>query len=111
EALARTAPVVVLIDQLDAVSEVMDRSSERMRLLLQIAHHFQDKKRAERVEPPVHILVSSRPFEADYDARFQSLGAEVVQLALPSQKQVHALLQRLHISVKEIPEALNETLR
>lgn len=111
EALARTAPVVVLIDQLDAVSEVMDRSSERMRLLLQIAHHFQDKKRAERVEPPVHILVSSRPFEADYDARFQSLGAEVVQLALPSQEQVHALLQRLHISVEEIPEVLGETLR
>lgn len=111
EALARTAPVVVLIDQLDAVSEVMDRSSERMRLLLQIAHHFQDKKRAERVEPPVHILVSSRPFEADYDARFQSLGAEVVQLALPSLEQVHALLQRLHISVEEIPEALGETLR
>lgn len=111
EALARTAPVVVLIDQLDAVSEVMDRSSERMRLLLQIAHHFQDKKRAGRVEPPVHILVSSRPFEADYDARFQSLGAEVVQLALPSQEQVHALLQRLRIPVEEIPEALGETLR
>lgn len=111
EALAWTAPVVVLIDQLDAVSEVMDRSSERMRLLLQIAHHFQDKKRVERVAPPVHILVSSRPFEADYDARFQSLGAKVVQLALPSQEQVHALLQRLHISVKEIPEALSETLR
>lgn len=111
ETLARTAPVVVLIDQLDAVSEVMDRSSERMRLLLQIAHHFQDKKRVEGVAPPVHILVSSRPFEADYDARFQSLGAKAVQLTLPSQEQVHTLLQRLHISVKEIPEALSETLR
>lgn len=111
ETLARAAPVVVLIDQLDAVSEVMDRSSERMRLLLQIAHHFQDKKRAERVEPPVHILVSSRPFEADYDARFQSLSAEVVQLALPSHEQVHALLQRLNISMEAIPKALSETLR
>ncbi|MET3395808.1 hypothetical protein ABIC33_006485 [Variovorax sp. 1140] len=111
EALARTTPVVVLIDQLDAVSEVMDRSSERMRLLLQIAHHFQDRKRAERAAPPVHILVSSRPFEADYDARFQSLGAEIVQLALPSQEQVHGLLQRLHISTEEIPAAMGETLR
>lgn len=111
ETLAQTAPVVVLIDQLDAVSEVMDRSSERMQILLQIAHHFQDKKRVERVAPPVHILVSSRPFEADYDARFQSLGAEMVQLALPSHEQVHALLQRLHISVEEIPKALSETLR
>ena len=82
-----------------------------MRLLLQIAHHFQAKERVERVEPPVHILVSSRPFEADYDARFQSLHAKVVQLALPSQEQVDSLLQRLHISLEEIPAALNETLR
>jgi len=111
EALARIAPVVVLIDQLDAVSEVMDRSSERMRLLLQISHHFQDKKRVERVEPPVHILVSSRPFEADYDARFQSLNAKVVQLTLPSQEQVQTLLQCLHISAEEIPDALSESLR
>ncbi|MCQ9616406.1 ATP-binding protein [Paenalcaligenes niemegkensis] len=108
EALARTAPVVVLIDQLDAVSEVMDRSSERMRLMLQIAHHFQDKK---QTEPPVHILVSSRPFEADYDARFQSLYAETIQLALPSHEQVQALLHRLHIPQKEIPATLSETLR
>ncbi|WP_208509543.1 ATP-binding protein [Variovorax paradoxus] len=111
EALARAAPVVVLIDQLDAVSEVMDRSSERMRLLLQIAHHFQDKKRVEQVRPPVHILVSSRPFEADYDARFQSLNAEVVQLSLPEKEQVYALLKRLHISAGDIPETLCETLR
>lgn len=112
EALARIAPVVVLIDQLDAVSEVMDRSSERMRLLLQLAHHFHDKKRStEWVVPPVHILVSSRPFEADYDARFQSLSAVVVQLALPSLEQIHELLKCLHVSVEEIPEALNETLR
>lgn len=111
EAVAQTAPVVVLLDQLDAVSEVMDRSSERMRLLLQIVYHFRDEKRAERVAPPVHILVSSRPFEADYDARFQSLRSDTVQLSLPTLEQVHTLLQRLHVSVEEIPEALNETLR
>lgn len=111
EALARTAPVVVLIDQLDAVSEVMDRSSDRMRLLLQIAHHFQDRKRAERVAPPVHLLVSSRPFEADYDARFQSLKAEVVPLALPSLEQVRKLLKLVNVSLEGVPEALHETLR
>lgn len=111
EALAQTAPVVVLIDQLDAVSEVMDRSSDRMRLLLQIAHHFQAKKREERVAPPVHTLVSSRPFEADYDARFQSLKAEIVSLALPSLKQALELLTRLNVSLEEVPEVLHETLR
>lgn len=33
-ALARHAPVVLIIDQLDAVSDVMDRTSQRMKVLL-----------------------------------------------------------------------------
>lgn len=111
DALARVAPVVVLIDQLDAVSDVMDRSSERMSLLLQIARHFQDRKRRENAEPPVHVVVSSRQFEADYDARFQSLNAEVVRLSLLTHEQVDWLLTELGISAATVPLALRETLR
>lgn len=111
EALSRDAPVVVLIDQLDAVSEVMDRSSERMRLLLQLASHFQKEKRSISAAPPVHILVSSRKFEADYDARFQSLEAETVQLSLPSHEQLEKFLNRLGIALSDVPAALHETLR
>ena len=111
EALARVAPVVVLIDQLDAVSEVMDRSSERMRLLLQLANHFREQKRVEKQAPPVHILVSSRQFEADYDARFQSLEANTVRLSLPAYEQVEDLLRNLNISPNDVPVALRETLR
>lgn len=111
EVLARVAPVVVLIDQLDAVSEVMDRSSERMRLLLQLANHFREQKRVEKRTPPVHVLVSSRQFEADYDARFQSLEANTVRLSLPAYEQVEALLRNLNISLDDVPVALCETLR
>lgn len=111
EALAQVAPVVVLIDQLDAVSEVMDRSSERMRLLLQLANHFRAQKRVEKRAPPVHVLVSSRQFEADYDARFQSLEANTVRLSLPAYEQVEALLRNLNISLDDVPQALRETLR
>lgn len=111
EALARVAPVVVLIDQLDAVSEVMDRSSERMRLLLQLANHFREQKRVEKQVPPVHVLVSSRQFEADYDARFQSLEATTVKLALPAYEQVEDLLRNLNISFNDVPVALRDTLR
>lgn len=111
EALARVAPVVVLIDQLDAVSDVMDRSSERMRLLLQLANHFREQKRVEKRAPPVHVLVSSRQFEADYDARFQSLEANTVRLSLPAYEQVEALLRNLNISLDDVPVALRETLR
>ncbi len=111
DALSRHGPVVVLIDQLDAVSEVMDRSSERMRLLLQLASHFQEKKRSASAAPPVHILVSSRKFEADYDARFKSLEAELVYLSLPDQKQVEEFMESLGIRPSEVPQALFDTLR
>jgi len=111
EALTRVAPVVVLIDQLDAVSEVMDRSSERMRLLLQLANHFREQKRVKKLALPVHVLVSSRQFEADYDARFQSLEANTFKLALPAYERVEDLLRNLNISVNDVPVALRETLR
>lgn len=108
-ALARAAPVVLLIDQLDAVSEVMDRSSERMRLLLQLAQRFSERPNG--IRPPVHVLVSSRPFEADHDARFKSLNAETIQLELPPFEAVTRLLAEIDLDQVTVPEGLQETLR
>lgn len=107
--LSRAAPVVLLIDQLDAVSEVMDRSSERMRLLLQLVHRFSE--RPDGTRPPVHALVSSRPFEADHDARFKSLKAESIQLELPPFEAVTRLLAEIDLDQVTVPEGLQETLR
>ena len=109
ETLARHEPVVVMIDQLDAVSEVMDRGSERMNLLLRLANRW-------RVESgvstsPVHVIVSSRPFEARHDARFRSLKAEEVSLTLPPYERIEALLQDLGITGQRVPAGLKETLR
>ncbi|MNG16619.1 hypothetical protein D3C84_1005500 [compost metagenome] len=39
--LAVEGPVVLIIDQLDAVSEVMDQSSQRMQVLLRLASRLQ----------------------------------------------------------------------
>jgi hypothetical protein len=106
--LLRAGPAVLLIDQLDAVSDVMDRKSERMRVLLELAalHRV-----AEGDGPPLHVLVSSRPFEAKHDARFRALDAETITLALPEPAQVNALLQALAIDPVQVPEALRGTLR
>jgi hypothetical protein len=108
--LAQAGPVVLVIDQLDAVSGVMDRSSQRMKLLLRIANAFRKDRRFED-GPPVHVLVSSRPFEAAHDARFQSLGAETIKLNLPSNESVQGLLNDLGIESATVPEGLKETLR
>lgn len=108
--LAQAGPVVLVIDQMDAVSNVMDHSSQRMKLLLRIANSFRTDARFDD-GPPVHVVVSSRPFEAAHDGRFQSLGAEEIKLGLPSNEKVQTLLNDLRIDPKLVPEVLQETLR
>jgi hypothetical protein len=108
--LAAAGPVVLVIDQMDAVSSVMDRSSQRMKLLLRIANSFVHDRRYED-GPPVHVLVSSRPFEASHDGRFQSLRAETVKLGLPAYEKVLNLLGELNIDASAVPETMRETLR
>ncbi|MES2902791.1 MAG: ATP-binding protein [Pseudomonadota bacterium] len=104
-ALASDGKVVLLIDQLDAVSDVMDRSSARMQLLLRLVRQIRDARL------PIHVIVSSRPFEAAHDARFRQLKAEEFKLALPAVEQVTALLQRVEIAAEGIDPKMLETLR
>jgi hypothetical protein len=103
--VAQSSPVTVIVDQLDAVSDVMDRSSDRMKVLLRMVRHIRDQRL------PVHVVVSSRPFEAAHDARFQQLKAEEFALALPSTDNVLSLLANLDIEVGGHTDELKETLR
>jgi hypothetical protein len=104
-ALARVQAVVLIIDQLDAVSDVMDRSSDRMKVLLRLVRNVRDRSL------PVHVIVSSRPFEASHDARFQQLKAEEITLSLPSVEDILAFLTLLEIDGAKITPQLRETLR
>lgn len=110
-ALAAERPVVLLLDQLDAVSTVMDQHSNRMRLLLQLVHRLGARERAG--DPPlrVHVLVSSRPFEAAHDARFQQLKADTIRLDLLEEAQVTEMLEHLGIAPDTVDGALRQTLR
>lgn len=103
--LARSSPVIVILDQLDALSDVMDRSSVRMKVLIRMVKQIRDQGL------PIHVVVSSRPFEAVHDARFQQLKAEEFSLALPSTEHVIALLNNLGIDCGGIVNELKETLR
>jgi len=108
--LAADEPVVLLIDQLDAVSDVMDRQSARMRLLLRLVASFRAPGRS-TFEIPVHVIVSSRPFEADHDARFHQLHAEPMRLTLPNAERIESLLRQLDIDPSRVPDALKDTIR
>lgn len=110
-ALASERPVALLLDQLDAVSDVMDRQSSRMRVLLQLVHRLGARARAGDAAPHVHVLVSSRPFEAAHDARFQMLKAETLRLDLLDEEQVASMLERFGLPIDQVGAAMRQTLR
>jgi hypothetical protein len=111
DVLSKSGPVVLIIDQLDAVSEVMDTTSQRMRVLLQLANRWRVKRPQSEPGPPVHVIVSSRPFEARHDARFETIGAHEVTLSLPAYDRVEALLSQISVDPATVPAHLRETVR
>lgn len=111
--ISQSKPLILLIDQMDAVSEVMDQSSNRFRvlvdLILSLKNRFESVKQNDR--KPIHIIVSSRPFEASFDTRFTQLEAKHIQLSLPSKELVEALLTDIGIDKVSIPATMYPALQ
>ena len=85
--LAEKRRVVVLIDQLDALADLMDQYSERLSVLLRLVDGV-------RGLPNLHVLLSCREFEFQNDVRLNTMNAEKVSLASLSWDEV-----------KHVPEA------
>ena len=84
--LASERPIVVLIDQLDALSELMDQHTDRLSLIVRFVNAIGEI-------PNVHVIVTCREFEFRHDVRFNSLNAEQIMLARPSWDVVESLLE------------------
>ena len=74
--MAETVPVLLILDQVDALARYIDLRTERLNVLLNLV------RRLGRTHN-VHIVVSSRTFEFQHDSRLQSVYAESVTLELP----------------------------
>ena len=77
--------VVVLIDQLDALSELMDQHSERLGALIRFINSIRGFQR-------LHVIVSCREFEFRNDVRLNTLNAKEVSLRPLSWEQVKPVL-------------------
>jgi pimeloyl-ACP methyl ester carboxylesterase len=102
---SETKPLVLLIDQMDAVSEVMDQSSNRFRvlvdLILALKEHFEVPKTY-----PIHIVISSRPFEASFDTRFTQLDATTINVTPPSKECIEEFLAEIGIKKSLVPVSM-----
>jgi hypothetical protein len=107
-ALAEKERVVLLIDQLDAVSELLDRRSGRLNVLLDLIQTLASTKN-------IHIVATSREFELRHDVRLTSLSAqdniERVDLCLPSWEQISLALVRTGHKPDQMTDVLRELLR
>ncbi|CUS33356.1 conserved hypothetical protein [Candidatus Nitrospira nitrificans] len=102
--LASEKPVVLLLDQLDAVSELVDRYSDRLNVLLDLIQSLSG-------HPNVHIVASSRAFECHHDIRLNSLDADRLDLALPSWDKIVSILSNAGCDPGLIGDSTRELLR
>jgi nucleoside phosphorylase/SpoVK/Ycf46/Vps4 family AAA+-type ATPase len=104
-AIASREPIVVLIDQLDAVSELLDRKSERLTLLLALIQRLFESKN-------VHIVATCREFEFRFGSQFARLaGIEQMTLLLPSWEQISPILETAGHEPDKMGESLRELLQ
>jgi hypothetical protein len=102
--LASAGPLLLVIDQLDSVSELIDRRSNRLNLLL-------DLIRAVSGTPGVHVLAACREFDFRHDARLATLGVDEVRLPLPEWDAVAPVVRAEGHDPDRMAGPLRELLR
>lgn len=102
--LARSQPVVIMIDQLDALAELMVQRPGRLRVLLQLVRDLSDQANA-------HIIASCRAFEHRHDQRLRTIDAEALILQPPEWELVAEVLRSHGILADAWSESIRNDLR
>jgi NACHT domain len=103
-AIVKQKPIVVLIDQLDALASLIDQQSNRLDVVLQVI-------RVLRGIPNVRILLSCREFDFKYDSRFNSIQATQVHLTDPPWDRIEPILRDAGINSSQWSTESKEVLR
>ena len=103
-ALAEKEKVVLIVDQLDAISELSDRKSGRLNVLLNLIQTLSGCN-------GVHIVASSRVFEFYNDVRLNNINAERTMLELPAWREILPILKHAGHQVENASMTLKELLR
>ena len=104
EQLAERAPVLLIIDQLDALAGYVDLRTARLNVLLNLV------RKLGRLDN-VHIVISSRTFEFEHDSRLKTVETESVSLELPPWSEVLKLLQAHGVQAAGWPADAQEVMR
>jgi len=102
--LARFQPVLLVLDQLDALAGYLDLRTARLSILLSMV------RRLGRTDN-VHIVLSSRLFEFEHDVRLKAVSTEALQLQLPAWSDVVKLLEARGVNAAGWPPDAQEVMR
>ncbi|KPL53233.1 hypothetical protein ABB55_14270 [Prosthecomicrobium hirschii] len=103
-ALAAYGPVLIIIDQLDALAQHLDMRTGRLSILLNLIRKLGGRDN-------VHIVLSSRTFEFQHDVRLRTVAAEGLILQLPAWSDVVALLEASGVDAGAWPADARDVLR
>jgi hypothetical protein len=105
KAIANTEKAILLIDQLDAVSELLDRHSGRLSVLLSLIQSLAGTKN-------VHIVATCREFEFRHGTQFARLDDFArLDLHLPTWEQIASLLEKENHNPNCMGQPLRELLQ
>lgn len=103
-ALSRMQPVVLIVDQLDALATYIDLKTGRLNVLLNIVRRLGG-------DDNIHIVLSSRTFEYEHDTRLKSVRAESLVLDLPPWSAVLDVLERHGVKAAGWPQDAQRLMR
>lgn len=102
--LAQSGPVLVVIDQVDALADLVVQQSARLRVLLDLVQDLSDA-------PGVHTVVSCRTFEQKHDPALRNLDATILTLELPDWSTVLPVLAARGLQADVWNRDLQQVLR
>ncbi|MDO9315146.1 MAG: AAA family ATPase [Burkholderiaceae bacterium] len=102
--LAKTVPVLVIIDQVDALADLVVQQSARLRVLLNLVQDLSDVE-------GVHTVISCRTFEQKHDPALRNLDATVIRLELPEWSSVQPILAARGIQAEIWNQDIQQVLR
>ena len=102
--LARSGPVLLIIDQIDALAAFLDLKTSRLNVLLGLVRKTGGLEN-------VHVVLSSRTFEFEHDVRLKSVEADFVRLELPGWARVLEILESKGIAAQDWPPDAQEVVR
>jgi len=102
--LAESGTVVLLIDQLDALSSLVVQSPRRLRVFTELIGELAGAA-------GVHVVASCRTFEQRHDPVLRTLEASSLTLELPAWPEVDAILSADGVTAADWNQELKEVLR